>query len=209
MTVSATGVYRIVADDGGYYTVSFAQPAPPPVLLRFDAVAVPSFNGENSRLSWTTKNDSVIAYYLVQHSRDTVHWDSIGQVAAERRRTRERWPEERYEFIQYDPPAGANYYRLGLTERDGRRTWSPVRKVDIRENGISIFPNPARDVLHVHLPGAGRARLTVFNHEWLPVRQQESNGHNISINLWSLPSGVYYLLVLQDGKKYSKEFMIE
>ena len=206
MTVSATDTFHIVAGDGGYYTVSFAETAPP-TLLRFEAVAVPSFAGENSRLSWETKNDSSIAYYLVEHSLDSVRWDSIGQVIPEKREKRER-ATERYQFIQDDPPAGANYYRIGLIDHDGSRGWSPIRRVDIRKEGIRIYPNPARDVLHVQLPGEGPAKLTVFNSAWLPVRQLDVRGDNVSIDLRALRAGVYYLQVFQDGKSYSTEFMI-
>jgi hypothetical protein len=204
-TVSDAGIYHIVSEDGGYYTVSFAEVSPP-ALLHFEAEAVPSFGGENSRLSWETKNDSVIAYYLVQHSLDTVRWDSIGQVIAEKREKKER-ATERYQFIQDNPPPGANYYRLGLTDSSGHRWWSPIRRVDIRKD-ICIYPNPARDVLHVQLPEAGRARLTVYSGAWLPVRQEDVSGYDVSINLWSLPPGVYYLLVFQDGQRYSKLFRI-
>jgi hypothetical protein len=205
-TVSDSGIYHIVSADGGYYTVTFAEAAPP-VLLRFEAVAVPSLMGENSRLTWETKNDSVIAYYLVQHSLDTVRWDSIGQVIPEKREKKE-WETERYQFIQDDPPAGANYYRIGLIDRNGRRWWSPIRRVDIRGKDICIYPNPAKDVLHVQLPEPGRAWLTVYNRAWVPVRQEDVSGYDVSINLWSLPPGVYYLIVFQDGQRYSKVFMI-
>jgi hypothetical protein len=143
----------------------------------------------------------------VQHSLDTVRWDSIGRVNADRRERRD-WATERYQFIQDGPPVGANYYRIGLAARDGSRWWSPIRRVDIRKEGIRVYPNPARDVLHVQLPGEGPARLTVFNNAWLPVRQLDARGDNVSIDLRSLRPGVYYLQVFQDGKSYSTEFMI-
>ena len=207
MTVSDSGIYHIVSADGGYYTVRFSEPAPPPVLLSFDAVAIPSYGGENSRLTWETKNDSSIAYFLVQHSLDTVRWDSIGQVTPDRQDRRE-WSAERFQFIQDGPPAGANYYRLGLIDRDGSRQWSPIRRVDIRKDRLRVYPNPARDVLHVQLPGDGPARLVIFDNEWLPVRQLNVRGDNVSIDVWSLRRGMYYLQVFQDGKIYSAEFMI-
>jgi hypothetical protein len=205
MIVSDSGIYHVVTEDGGYYTVSFAGAAvAPPVLLRFEAEAVRSYGGEDSRLRWEVKNDSSIAYYLVQHSLDTVRWDSIGEVTPEKR---ER-ATERYQFIQDGPPAGANYYRIGLIDRDGSRSWSPIRRVDIRKEDIRVYPNPARDVLHVQLPGEGPARLTVFNNGWMPVRRVDARGDNVTIDLWSLRPGVYYLQVFQDGKWYSAEFMI-
>ena len=206
MTVSNSDTYHIVSQDGGFYTVSFAK-ATQPVLLYFEAVAVPSFRGENSLLRWETKNGSDIAYYLVQHSLDKIHWDSIGGVKAEKRERVKRKVES-YEFIHEGPPAGTNYYRIGLTDEDGHRLWSPTRKVEIRGKDISIHPNPVRDVLHVQLPEAGRAKLIILNHSWTQVREQMGSGYTESIDVRSLPAGVYYLLVFQGGKRYSKEFII-
>jgi hypothetical protein len=212
--VSASDTFYIVGGDGTYYTVSFAGTAAPPALLRFDAEAVRSFGGEDSRLRWETKGDSGIAYFLVQHSVDTVHWDSIGSVNAERRKdTDDRHEDkeraiEHYQFTQDDPPAGANYYRLGITGDNGQRSWSVVRKVEIKKD-ICIYPNPARDVLHVQLPEPGRSRLIIFNGGWIPVREGVATGSDVTLNLRSLSPGNYYLLVLQDGQRYSAEFMIQ
>ncbi len=211
--VSNAGIYHIVSADGGFYTVSFTKAPPPPSLLRFEAEAVTSYGGgEDARLRWETKDEPDIAYFLVQHSLDTVRWDSIGEVNAEKRgdkeeRNEKKWGVERYHFIHEAPPAGVNYYRIGITDGEGRRWWSPVRKVDIRGD-IRVYPNPARDVLHVQLPEAEPARLIVFNHAWQPVRERVSSGYEVSIDLRSLPTGVYYLLVFQDGQRYSKEFII-
>lgn len=211
--VSAADTFYIVGGDGTYYTVSFAGTAAPPTLLRFDAEAVRSFGGEDSRLRWETKGDSGIAYFLVQHSLDTIHWDSIGSVNAVRRKHRDDRHEnrertaERYEFTQDNPPAGANYYRLGITGGNGQRSWSVVRKVEIKKD-ICVYPNPARDVLHVQLPEQGRSRLVVFNGGWFPVREKVATGRDVSIDIRSLSPGNYFLLVIQDGQRYSAEFMI-
>jgi hypothetical protein len=211
-TVSASDTFHIVAGDGGYYAVSFANTAPP-ALLRFEAEAVRSFGGEDSRLRWEMKYDSAIAYFLVQHSQDSVQWDSIGRVNAEKRKEKEerdekKSPTERYQFTQDGPPSGANYYRLGITDDQGHRWWSAVRKVEIKKD-IYIYPNPARDVLHVQLPEPGRSRLIIFNRGWTPVRELAASGYDFSIDLHALSPGYYYLLVLQDGQRYSKEFIIE
>jgi hypothetical protein len=211
--VSASDTFYIVGGDGTYYTVSFASPTAP-ALLRFDAEAVRSFGGEDSRLRWETKGDSGIAYFLVQHSVDTVHWDSIGSVNAESRKDKDDRHEnkerttERYQFTQEDPPAGANYYRLGITGDNGQRWWSPVREVEIKKD-IWIYPNPAHDVLHVQLPEAARSRLVIFNPGWIPVRERVGIDRDVTLDLRSLPPGNYYLLVLQDGQRYSAEFMIQ
>jgi hypothetical protein len=211
-TVSAADIYHIVGEDGGYYTASFAG-ATPPLLLHFQATAMPSRDGEDSRLRWEIKNDPDIAYFLVQHSLDSMRWDSIGKVDAEKRGKKQERNEkkrgvERYQFIHENPPVGANYYRIGITDGEERRWWSPVRNVDIRGKDLCIYPNPARDVLHVQLPEAGRARLIVYNHAWLPVRGRVTSGDKVSIDLRSLPPGIYYLQVFQGGKRYSKEFII-
>jgi len=195
--------YRIVGDAGGRYSVTF--PGPPAKLLDFRAMAVGSRTGENSRLSWRTAGETNIDYFLVQHSLDTLHWDSIGMVNAIER----RHGTANYQFTHMDPPAGANYYRLGLIDTNGRRQWSSIRRVDIRNRrNVCIYPNPARGVLHVQLPEPGPATLVVYNNAGRLVRQQVVSGYNATLNLGSLPAGFYHLLIFQGGNRYQKEFII-
>jgi hypothetical protein len=195
--------YRIVGDAGGRYSVTF--PGPPANLLDFRAMAVGSRAGENSRLTWRTAGETNIDYFLVQHSLDTLHWDSIGKVNAIER----RHAMAHYQFTHVDPPAGANYYRLGLIDTSGRRQWSSIRRVDIRKKGnVSIYPNPARGVLHVQLPEPSPANLVVYNSAGRLVRQQVVSGYNATLNLGSLPAGLYHLLIFQCGNRYQKEFII-
>jgi|GEM_PF-2681801 len=196
-------IYRIVGDGGGRYSVTF--PGPPAKLLDFRAMAVGSRFGENSRLTWRTAGETNIDYFLVQHSLDTLHWDSIGMVNAIER----RHGTANYQFTHMDPPAGANYYRLGLIDTNGRRQWSSIRRVDIRNRrNVCIYPNPARGVLHVQLPEPGQATLVVYNSAGRLVRQQVVSGYNATLNLGSLPAGFYHLLIFQGGNRYQKEFII-
>jgi hypothetical protein len=198
-------VYRIVGDDGGRYSVSFSGSTLPVTLFDFEVMAVASGLGENSQLSWQTGSESNSAYFLVQHSLDAVHWDSIGRVTA----AGESAAMLSYQFTQVGPPTGANYYRLGLTDRDGQRQWSPVRELDIGGEGdVRLYPNPAKGVIQLQLPGAGPASLVIYNSAGLTVRQQVVAGYSVAIDLGSLAAGTYHLLVFQGGKKYSKEFII-
>lgn len=196
-------VYRIVGDYGGRYSVSFRRSRV--TLFDFEVMAVPSGRQENSRLSWRTGRESDIAYFLVQHSLDAVHWDSIGRVTA----AGDSPVKTSYQFTQVGPPTGVNYYRLGLTDQDGLRQWSPVRQVDIRDEGdIRLYPNPAKGVIYVQLPEKGPASLIVFNSAGQTVRQEVVSGYSVALDLRSLPSGIYHLVVFQGGRRYSKEFII-
>ena len=114
-----------------------------------------------------------------------------------------------YEYTQAEPPAGANYYRLGLTDLDGRRQWSPVRQVNIGDQGdIRLYPNPVKGMVQLQLPGSESASLVIYNSAGLPVRQQIVSGYSAALDLRSLTAGTYHLLVFQGGKRYNKEFII-
>ena len=60
-------------------------------------------------------------------------------------------------------------------------------------NSIVIFPNPASDIITVSLPEAERCIISVFNLQGKLVQSESGDGKNISLNIKSLSTGVYYI----------------
>lgn len=71
-------------------------------------------------------------------------------------------------------------------------------------NVIAIYPNPTSDYLHFSTPLTA-ARVTIYNTAGNVVLQSTANGDTLEVN--SLPSGVYLISIESQEKKIVKRFV--
>ncbi|MBQ7490251.1 MAG: S8 family serine peptidase [Bacteroidales bacterium] len=71
---------------------------------------------------------------------------------------------------------------------------------------FAIFPNPATDLLYVVLPeGTQNQNLTIFDLSGKAIMSQMLNDTNTTINVGNLSSGIYFVKVGNNTKKFVKE----
>ncbi len=159
-----------------------------------------SFNGiidgATSKLSWKTSTDADSKGFEIQRSPDGVsNWKAIGFTPAT--------SSANYNFTDVSPLSGINIYRLKQTDINGNSTYSNnvVLNFSTKGTGISLYPNPAKDIITVF-----------FNNDALlntPVQLSTITGRVISttnlasgqqqIDLSKLPQGIY-LLTFNNGE---------
>lgn len=72
----------------------------------------------------------------------------------------------------------------------------------IVENKISVFPNPTASLINVKVPTIrGMADIKLFDMYGKMVMQQTSGQTNTTLDIASLPAGVYLVRVMNDGKE--------
>jgi hypothetical protein len=190
--------FYFLGDYGARYILSFGGGALPVGLLNFNAVAA----GATSVLTWQTAGEQNSSGFVVGHSLDASHWDSIGWVAA----AGQSVALLDYRFVHSDPPKGYNYYRLKAVDLDGRQTYSPVRGVWIGgAGGMRVYPNPVKGIATIQLEEAGAGSLMLFNGAGQLVLQQEFSGNSVRLTLSGMAAGIYQLVVRQNGKRYPQE----
>jgi len=108
-------------------------------------------------LTWRTLSESNSDLFQIQRSPDDRTFQSIGEVAAAGFSTQTL----DYQFTDTAPLPGTNYYRLQQFDFDGTSSFSPVITVEYAPEGsVTVFPNPARDRLHLTF-GEETTELTV------------------------------------------------
>ncbi len=122
----------------------------PPLLRVFELLDFTGLaNGGQVQLRWRVAVDSSITYYVVQYGPDSVNFDAIGSVRAKGADTAE------YSFTDRGHSAGIDYYRLKIEDTALHVSYSPI--VVVGGNGtpemLTVFPNPASDVVTVIVPG--------------------------------------------------------
>lgn len=133
---SVTGLYSI--------TQSAAMVLP----LRLLSFTAGKATGNSNMLKWSSAEESNLISYQVQRGIDDNNFNDLtnGSIAAK------NTPTNTYSFMDNNPAPAVNYYRLKITERTGRISYSPVAHVRNNKAGITnlkVFPNPASDYLQI------------------------------------------------------------
>jgi len=115
----------------------------PDVLLPLRLIA---FNGsvqdDANLLEWQTADEENLAGFEITRSTDGKTFDKAGFVAADNTGGRHI-----YTFTDRKPLAGDNFYRLKMTDNDGKYTYSNVVTIStgITKGYSIIYPNPAKE----------------------------------------------------------------
>jgi sugar lactone lactonase YvrE len=78
---------------------------------------------------------------------------------------------------------------------------------DIKRSSISIFPNPAKDLLNINLSDVN-GTLSISDIQGSLVLTQAVNGKQVQLSTASLQNGIYLLNVVSDGASYVTRVVI-
>jgi len=82
----------------------------------------------------------------------------------------------------------------------------PVNTIDILKNPVIIFPNPASDVLHIVMPSNETSWLRLFDNNG-KLYINTSIGSQEEVDIYSLPKGLYFAELEQNGQRYQQKFL--
>ncbi|MGC4100924.1 LamG-like jellyroll fold domain-containing protein [Ferruginibacter sp.] len=173
----------------------------------FSALKTPAGN----KLEWETFSEQHTAYFEIERSSNGTDFTAIGKVTASGNSS----TRIGYSFMDNNPAAGTNYYRLKQMDIDSRFTYSNT--VVVKNNSqlvsIEIFPNPVASLLQVQLPATQKelANILITDAAGKTVytkKLQLSEGVNASsIPVNNLPSGTYAFTLDINGVKQTKTFI--
>ncbi len=176
------------------------SPGCPPFFNAFTARRQPS---GSVHLTWRTPPAVTRYRYVVERSADAQHWSAIGEV----------WGTERidgpseYEWMDYLPNYGMNYYRICRMGSLGVISFSEVRAIEVEADAYSsllISPNPVSDVLFVRntMPYDTDAHVEIFDAAGVLLYAADiPQGHMayipVSTAYW--PAGLYFARIRWPG----------
>jgi hypothetical protein len=181
-----------------------AVSSPLPVkLVSFTATVV---NGQ-VKLDWETAVETNNDYYTVQRSKDGTRWDSLERVAG----TGNGNGASFYSAYDAAPYAGVSFYRLVQTDFGGNEAYSSICAVNLQSlsSNITIFPNPATNVVLVGFPVGGEYTVSLLNSLGRSVTERAfSTGNTIILNVSRVSPGIYYVVIEQGNKRETREVAI-
>lgn len=178
----------------------------PVELLRF---TVNDNASKKVDLEWETASESDNAYFSVERSDNGEDWREIGRLEGQIDSNN----PSTYHYTDEWPLAGWNYYRLRQVDLDGSFVFSEVESVwiGIEYTGQSgVFPNPVQDKLHLNIESNLRGQTwTIFDqlgrHLSTGVFGDQASSDGVSLNVSSLPGGIYVLSIAGEAFRFVKE----
>ena len=158
----------------------------------------------NVLLNWQTATEINTAYFNIQRSTNGKDFATVGSVNAK--------GADSYTSLTPIPSPKERetvYYRLEIVDKDGSKTYSEIRTITNYESGITISPNPAKDV--VYISGKGMMHISVMDNTGkIVIHKTLDTVDNTSINIANLSKGVYYISVKDNnGKVQSGKMVVE
>jgi hypothetical protein len=196
-TLTATGQFT-------EYILGLSSGALPVSLLSFTAQK----NRNTVVLNWATSSEQNNKGFEVQRSSDGINFNRIGWVDGVGNSS----SLQNYSFTDAAPAKGKNFYRLNQVDIDGKAKLSAIRKIDFNSPfDITIYPNPATDVLNVQV-SKNISGIKIVDAQGKLIWQQENNTGLLSIpvSVQKLTAGLYILEVSDAaGNKQMKKFIKE
>ncbi|RTQ46337.1 DUF11 domain-containing protein [Hymenobacter gummosus] len=179
----------------------------PVELVSFEAAA----RQQDALLTWRTAQEKNNERFDVERSLDGVTYEQVGELAGYGHSTTAR----QYRFVDAGAarPGQQLYYRLRQVDFDGTATTSEVRVVSFAKAAtveLSLFPNPATDVVRVRLTGStGAAQATLYSATGQLLRKQGFDAAQAAtLDVQTLPAGTYLLRVqAADGTVYTQRLV--
>jgi hypothetical protein len=181
-----------------------ASSSPLPITLVYFSGSVV---GSEVYLKWSTASETNNAFFTVQRSKDGVSWESIEQVTGAGTSSLPQY----YTARDQSPYAGLSYYRLIQTDLDGKQTYSSIVTIDLKKTAasISLYPNPATDHISIAFAGGVDHEVTLFNaNGQTMIRPAMVTANSVLLNVSSMPAGVYFIRIVQDGTTETSKVII-
>jgi len=145
-------------------------------------------------IDWTSVIEINVAAYEIQHSSNALDLSTIGTLPAKGNGTQ----KVNYTFNDMQPLHGNNYYRIKAVDKDGKATYSNIVLINMSNERTvtAVYPNPAKDVLHIQTNGGGTFVLT--DQSGKIVLTKTIHGNEV-INVTAISSGLYFLKNIETG----------
>ncbi len=165
-------------------------------------------NGINQKQvtnNWTTANEINVSHFNIQRSIYGKDFTTIGKIKAQNKLANE------YSFIDETPNDGLNYYKIESVDFDGRKQYSETRILNFKPqtfNGISIYPNPAKDL--VSIDSKGIQQIKIINQLGQTLMQINNSTEHQTINTKQFTKGLYIVqCTTNKGEINTQKLIIE
>jgi len=156
-------------------------------------------------LQWATRVEKEMKEYAVERSLDKRVWVKAGVIPAAGTSN----ANKTYSFADDIPKAVYVYYRLNMSDKQGRKFYSDTLRASGLITGIPgvpddasavrITPNPVNSQFRIDQLSGYVHQVKIYNQSGALVYVKQDYQRGNSINVSTLPAGLY-MVVIDDGK---------
>ena len=170
------------------------------VLFRHFTCTLNNFN--KVLLQWGTGSSSGVDYFVLEHGIDSSHFETLGIL----KRTAS---SNQFEFMDGNPSAGLNYYRIKSTDSSGLVLYSDIFQINIEGNpGFKFYPNPVDKFLIIDSQQPGDLQIISNTGNLLLTRQLQAGVQVVNVS--SLEKGEYILRMLyKEGNRLVLDHLLK
>ena len=165
-------------------------------------------------LDWQTASEVNVSRFNIQRSTNGRDFETVGMVMAKNKQLNNYTYIDNLQGVQIPPLEGgeALYFRIESIDYDGSKQYSEVRKVELgsRNVGISVYPNPARDIVNISSK-QGISSIKVVNLYGKIIQEYAAINNNVyRLQTSELTNGIYWITItLKDGSITTQKLLIE
>jgi len=161
-----------------------------------------NFNQLNWKASCTYGN----AAFVIERSDDGIHFKSIGNITAIAMRC-----QLPFYFMDNNPMAGKNYYRLKISDADGKYFYSKTLVAGNNKAGVEITA-VANNTVYLNSNKQQVISIKVIAADGKELFNQKqtvgAGSNNISLQTANTAKGIYNLVIYcEGGEKLTKRFI--
>ena len=148
-------------------------------------------------LNWEAENEISFKKYEVETSKDGKSFQAIATI-----NPMNNGSDQTYSYQHNNPQQGKLYYRLKMTDADGKFEYSKIiaMKLDCNRSSVFVYPNPVTDILNVNITNASNNAViaNLFDHNGkLMYSGKMISGTNL-VNMTKFAKGIYLLKLKSD-----------
>jgi Secretion system C-terminal sorting domain len=168
--------------------------APLPVnLINFNGKRI---NGNTVQLDWSTLTENNNNGFVIERQNKNSGYTALGFVSTKATGGNSSG-KLHYSFADNTATAELSFYRLKQMNIAGSFVYSAIILIAGENTSTSLFPNPSKGVVYIHLPVSGAYQLLVSSADGKLIKK--GNLFNTRIDLSKLAGG-YYTITIMDEK---------